>query len=71
MNRTAGAPAATGRQMCDLCGLDCGARPIVLHSTGQTLHFFCTGCKGIHLMLHEIDAAPDAAAHSDNRKPQA
>ena len=71
MNRAAGSPAVTARQMCDLCGLDCDGRPIVLHSTGGTLYFCCMGCKGIYLMLHEINAAPDAAAHSDNRKPQA
>lgn len=55
-------------QPCDLCGLDCGARPFVLPTAEQTLQFCCEGCKGIYEMLHEIKEAPETPAQNDYRK---
>lgn len=46
---------------CALCALPVGAAPVILHLSGQTLQFCCEGCRGIWLMLHDIQDSPPAA----------
>ena len=55
-------------QPCDLCGLDCGIKPLTLNAPDKTLHFCCEGCKGIYEMLHEIKETPDEAAQNDRQE---
>jgi hypothetical protein len=47
------------QRACDLCGLDVGAQPFVLHIREKTLQFCCEGCRGIYQMLHNIDDTPE------------
>lgn len=49
---------------CDLCALDCGAKPFELVTPEKTLHFCCEGCRGIWMMLHDI-AEPTPAAQNE------
>ena len=39
---------------CDLCGLDVGVKPFVLHTPDKQYQFCCEGCRGIYEMLHDI-----------------
>jgi hypothetical protein len=54
-------------QSCDLCGLDCGARPFVLRTAERNLRFCCEACRGIYQMLHEINELPARSACNDDR----
>ena len=50
---------------CDLCGLDVGAKPFLLHTPDKQYQFCCEGCRGIYEMLHDIkEATPD---NNDNQ----
>ncbi|MFN3885027.1 MAG: hypothetical protein ACK4Q4_09755 [Rhodocyclaceae bacterium] len=49
---------------CDLCALDCGAKPFELVTPEKTLHFCCEGCRSIWMMLHDIAETP-ATAQND------
>lgn len=53
---------------CDLCGLDVGVKPFLLHTPERTLEFCCEGCKGIYEMLHDIKDAPEAGAQTEHGK---
>ncbi len=50
---------------CDLCGLDVGVKPFVLHTPDKQYQFCCAGCRGIYEMLHDIKEAPPNS--SDNQ----
>lgn len=43
---------------CDLCGLDVGAKPFLLHTPDKQYQFCCEGCLGIYQMLHDIKETP-------------
>lgn len=50
---------------CDLCALDCGSKPFELLTPDRTLNFCCEGCRGIYMMLNEINELPDSSAQND------
>ena len=50
---------------CDLCGLDVGVKPFVLHTPDKQYQFCCEGCRGIYEMLHDIKETPPA--NGDNQ----
>ncbi|HAY29257.1 MAG TPA: metal-binding protein [Candidatus Accumulibacter phosphatis] len=54
---------------CHLCGLDCGKKPLLLQTAAAELRFCCEGCKGIHLMLHDIKEAPANPGHAGGNEP--
>ena len=52
-------------QACDLCVLDVGVKPFVLHTPDKQYQFCCEGCRGIYEMLHDIKETPPNS--SDNQ----
>lgn len=45
---------------CDLCALEIGPHPHVLHTQDKDLAFCCEGCVGIFKMLNEVDETDPA-----------
>ncbi|MBW7901416.1 MAG: heavy metal translocating P-type ATPase metal-binding domain-containing protein [Rhodocyclaceae bacterium] len=42
------------RDICDLCGLEIGARVWTVRRAGEERRFCCEGCKGIWQMLNDV-----------------
>lgn len=52
---------------CDLCHLDIGDEDFHLNAEGETRHFCCDACRGIYVMIHDIDfREEDGAADSQS-----
>lgn len=47
---------------CDLCGLDVGNKPFVLHTPEGDLKFCCDGCLGIYRLLNDVEEVPQDAS---------
>ncbi|MDD3447574.1 MAG: metal-binding protein [Gammaproteobacteria bacterium] len=45
--------------ICDLCGLPVEGKPFELRTPGGVLQFCCDGCRGIYLLLNEVEVSPE------------
>lgn len=54
------------KKECDLCGLTVEIKGFEVKTIEGTKRFCCEGCKGIYLMLHEVQSTENTKKPEDH-----